>query len=118
MASVRFDSGLVTPLPKALIGSSCQECDKPQANWKLMRSQSETPFICSVCLLYESHWGQDNAEDIGILVENVGASMGAPLAVELDGRLVPHEADRIMFSIVASNKAWALRERMERKAAR
>jgi len=117
MESVSFDSFLVLPLPKVLLKSACSECDKPQSVWKLTRSPVELPFICSLCLLYKSRWGEDNAESISGLIQAVEGKLGKLFDRDESRWLLrPEDADRIMFAIVATNRAFAMRDRMEKKA--
>lgn len=117
MASVSFDSHLVVPLPKDLLGSRCSECDKAQAVWRLTRSPLELPFVCSHCLLYKSRWGEDNLTPITELIQAVEGALGTSFERDSDLKLVHcSDADRIMFSIVATNRAFGVRDRLERKA--
>jgi hypothetical protein len=117
MVSVSFDPLLVLPLPKDLLGAACSECDKPQAVWKLTRSPVELPFICSLCLLYKSRWAEENVEPIAGLIQAVEGKLGKMFDRDEKRCLVRAEdADRIMFAIVATNRAFSMRDRMEKKA--
>lgn len=117
MASVSFDPHLVAPLSKDLLGSRCSECDKAQAVWRLTRSPAELPFVCSYCLLYKSRWADDNVQPIADLIQAVEGRMGKVFERDEDRKLVYCiDADRIMFAIVATNRAFFMRDRMEKKA--
>ena len=114
MQPVSFDTSLVRPLPKELFGSVCSECDKPQSVWALPHATQlgqETPFVCSLCVLYESRWAQDAGESVAAFVAEVERVRGTPFDRNDAGHLARVEdADRILIAIVIENRLDAVRK--------
>ncbi len=50
---------VIRPLPKALRGQACTQCNKLQASWDLPIKYKEPVLICSLCVLYDpSIWDE------------------------------------------------------------
>lgn len=113
MAWVSFDPALITPLPKILLGSVCSQCDKTQAVWSLRRAYGDKPFVCSLCVLYESSWGRAKKEALDAFIAEVEKTK-TPFVREPNGHLTCSDADRVMFAIVLSNKMDSLRSKIDK----
>lgn len=118
MRPVSFDHTMLRPLPQELLGATCGQCDKPQAVWALVHATQtgdETPFVCSLCMLYKSRWSTDARESIDALIAEVEWVRQPFERSSLTGELVScRDADRIMFAVVAENYMTAAKERMAR----
>ena len=95
----------VTILPKALWDMTCHVCDKRQSRWKY--NGPEEGQLCSCCLLYESEWGRGVKGRLTAFIEDIETETGCELEKEESGRLVPSEADRVVGSLVLTNKIFA-----------
>lgn len=90
---------VLMPLPSNLWHSNCAKCDKPQARWTI-RGVKPDVFVCSLCLLYKTGWGQRNESLIETTLESVEKSRDQPF-VRQDSRLFNcPDADSVMGVIV------------------
>lgn len=104
---------LLLPLPSKALGSSCTDCDKPQANWALQPVAGIAP-ICSLCVLYKVPWLGKNAEDIAQYVAEVERASGQTFQKTPDGRILRCEdADRLVASLVLTGKVVAMARRKQ-----
>jgi len=76
----------------------CEKCLKVEARWGIGRPPNSY-FSCAHCFLYQTPWGEQNAEKIRDLVAKVEVAMGRTISD--DGVVRRDEADRILSSIVA-----------------
>ena len=112
--AINFDSASIRVLPKQLQGTACSQCDKTQAKWELIRAPEGEGFICSLCMLYGTRWGEENVPHLLAFVNAVVEHTGRPILMD-HGRIVKvEEADRIFGAIVAENKVTSLRQRLWR----
>ena len=112
--AINFDASSLRVLPKQLQGASCSKCDKPQAVWELTRADLGEGFICSLCMLYETRWGEENAAHLLAFIGAVVENTGEPILMD-HGRIVkPDDANRIFGALVAENKVTSLRQRLWR----
>lgn len=114
LTAINFDGSSLRVLPRQLQNAHCCECDKPQAKWELTRAQQGEGFICSLCMLYETRWGEENKTQLLEFVDAVVEYTGKPIMMD-NGRIVNLEdADRIFGAIVAENKVTSLRQKLWR----
>lgn len=112
--AINFDGSSIRVLPRQLQNVTCCECDKPRAKWELVRAPQGEGFTCSLCMLYKTRWGDDNAAHLLAFVDAVMEHTGQPIRMD-HGRIVKIEdADRIFGAIVAENKVTALRQKLWR----
>jgi hypothetical protein len=108
---VYFDTALIRPLPKELLGSVCSVCDKPQSVWALpfaAQQGTEIPFVCSLCVLYKSRWAESGREAVDALIAAVEARKSAQYERTLTGELVQcSDADRFLMAIFLENRLAA-----------
>lgn len=89
------------PLPKPSWNINCCVCDKPQARWELRVGAPGPVFICGMCVLYESDWGQSNAELVLETSQNIELHGQRSLQRAEAGKLaVPTDADDVLGVIV------------------
>jgi hypothetical protein len=88
------------PLPKNSWNVNCSLCDKPQARWMLQLGLPNPVFVCGMCVLYESEWGQNNVEMVGSMMDQIRRASGREFSL-MDGRLLrPSDADDVLGVIV------------------
>lgn len=88
------------PLPKNSWNVNCSLCDKPQARWLLQLGLPNPVFVCGMCVLYDSLWGQNNTEFVGGIMDQIRRQSDREFPV-LDGKLQrPTDADDILGVIV------------------
>ena len=102
---VLFPALLVSPLPSKLPGgTSCAECDKPQALW-FLQALPGMALICSWCVLYTVPWEGKDAEDIRWFIAVVEATQDRVFEKDIEGRLLCcSDADRLVTSLVLTSK--------------
>ena len=114
LTAINFDGNTIRVLPQQMHGSHCCECDKPRAKWELLRAAPGEGFICSLCMLYKTRWGEENEKQILEFVDAVVEYTGKPIKMN-EGRVVKlDDADRIFGAIVAENKVTSLRQKLWR----
>ena len=116
MKPLLVDTRMLRPLPKTLFQSPCSNCDKRQAMWEMGPERSdECVFVCSLCFLYESRWGESRREQIDILVDEVQVEAGEKFLRATDGKqlLSCKDADRILGSIALTSRMFRLEDKMK-----
>lgn len=99
----------VKPLPQALQGAYCAECDKPMSKWEYTKIP-KNQMMCSACMLYKTEWGKSYTEQIKRLVKNVEVEIGAIFS-KRNGKLYEMEdTDRIMSAIVLASRVNITRD--------
>lgn len=105
MRSVCFDTALVKAAPKEHHGGACSVCDKCQSVWLRQAPGLEISYVCSICLLYKSSWGEREKDNIKSLVEAVEARRGVIYEKTSEGNLANcREADALMASVYMVNQ--------------
>ena len=104
-APLVIDTRLFRPLPQALFRSICSNCDRAQAMWEMgPGGSSECVFVCSLCFLYESQWGQRRADQIPVLIADIEAEKGEGFLRAPDGRLLfCKDADGVVGAIALAS---------------
>jgi hypothetical protein len=103
MQSVRFETGLLAPLPKHLQGSACSLCDKMQAVWHL-RGDDLNP-VCSLCVLYSVDWDGKSPLQLQAYMAAVEEAKGVKFARGPDGLLCDiHAANALITGLVTVSR--------------
>lgn len=102
----------IRPLPRAMWGANCDNCDKPHAKWEytVFGNRTKQKRMCSKCMLYESKLGKSLAVGIEALIKEVEKELGTKFQKK-DGKIVKVEdADRIFGAVVFANRVHAVRD--------
>jgi hypothetical protein len=122
-----IDPRMLMPLPKALWGTACDNCNRPQSKWRIfspMKRPAEPgaaiPITdadfgptCSVCFLYESPWSKQRREDIQRFITDLEHEIGEKFLVDPDGRLTPNAADRALGAIALTSRMFEMQDQMQ-----
>lgn len=90
---------LLTPLPRTLWQSNCAVCDKTQARWTV-RGVQPAVFICSLCLLYRTTWGKQNAAQVESIKAEVEKSRTEPFQMQGEKLHNCADADSVLGVVV------------------
>lgn len=123
---ILIDPRLLMPLPKALWGTACDNCNRPQSKWRVFSpmkrpasgqaiplSDADFAPTCSVCFLYESPWGKQRREDIQRFIADLEREMGEKFLVDTEGRLTPNAADRALGAIALTSRMFEMHDQMK-----
>jgi len=113
-----IDPRYIRALPKALFRSNCVECDRLQAMWEMGPEGGERVFICSICFLYESNWGQKRIEQVHDVVQEVEKESGSNFMRDADGDrlLSSKDADGIVGALALTSRMFFAQDRMQAMA--
>jgi hypothetical protein len=106
------------PLPENMWGTSCDKCDKRQANWeywspKLPPTERRGYLVCSLCWLYRSDWGREHSADIAQYIALVEQSARVTFQRTANNQLLMcNDADRILGAIVLTSRMFVYRGRL------
>jgi len=88
----------------------CATCKKKSARW-LVLTDSAWISMCSLCWLYATPWGEQNAEGLAELVVGTEKSLGRQF-VCVDGKLSDFaDGDRILSAISLTSRIFKAAER-------
>jgi hypothetical protein len=123
---LRIDARMLKPLPQALWGTACDNCNRPQSKWRIFAPMKRPPDgeaipiteadfgpTCSVCFLYESLWGKRQQEEIQRFIREVEVASGEKFLVDPTGRLVPSAADRILVTIAMTSEMFDMQDQIK-----
>lgn len=111
-----IDTRMLRPLPQSLYDSTCSNCDKRQSRWEMGPQGSDNvAFVCSLCFLYESKWGEARRDQIDILVDEVEAEAGEKYLRGADGTQLMSckDADRMVASIALTSRMFQVHDTIE-----
>ena len=119
-----IDTRLLMPLPKALWGTACDNCNREQSKWRvfspMQRGESpiaitEADFVptCSVCFIYESPWGKQRAEEIKRFITDLENETRQRFLLDPDGKLTPNAADQALGAIALTSRMFEMQDRMQ-----
>jgi hypothetical protein len=121
-----IDPRLLMPLPKALWGTACDNCNRAQAKWRVFSpmqrpadgnaipiTDADFSPTCSVCFLYESPWGKQRREDIQRFIADLEQEMHQKFLLDPSGRLTPNAADQALGAIALTSKMFEMQDRMK-----
>jgi hypothetical protein len=116
MVPLVLDTRMLRPLPQPMYDAPCSNCDKRQSRWEMgLAGSSNLSFVCSLCFLYESKWGEARRDQIDILVREVEIERGEKFLRGADGTqlLSCPDADRILASIALTSRMFQVHDTIE-----
>jgi hypothetical protein len=113
-APLIIDTRFLRPLPKAMWGAVCVNCDKAQSMWE-MGPTEEPNAVCSLCFLYESKWAEKRLDDIHGMVRDVEAHTGEKM---LRGRdnvslISAKDGNKILGALAMTSRMFQLQDKLE-----
>jgi hypothetical protein len=95
----------IRPLPKSLVGASCDACGKLGSKWCVFLDSENMSPVCSLCYLSKSGWAVSKEDHITKLVLATEERIGSPFQKDSSGRLVQmNDADRILFALACVDR--------------
>jgi len=116
MVPLVLDTRMLRPLPQSLYDAACSNCDKRQSRWEMGPANTDRcVFVCSLCFLYESKWGEARRDQIDILVDEVEKERGQKFLRSVDGTslLRCQDADQILASVALTSRMFQVHDTIE-----
>jgi hypothetical protein len=121
-----IDTRMLMPLPKALWGTACDNCNRMQSKWRVFSPMQRPPDgqpipiteadfapTCSVCFLYESPWAKQRREVIQQFIVDLEHEIGQKFVLDNEGRLTPNAADQALGAIALTSRMFEQQDRMK-----
>ena len=90
------------PLHLSQRGHQCSSCDAREARWQVRLGKSPA-YICSMCVLYDSRWGELNRVNIDAVLAQV--KQHRPDLEVVEGRVTQDKAaDDLLGVIVLADR--------------
>lgn len=115
LAPMVLDTRMLRPLPEPLWDSSCVNCDRMQSRWEMgPQGSDECVFVCSLCFLYESQWGQKRRDQLPFLIHDIEAEKGERFLRTPDDRLLScKDANDILGAIALTSRMFQVHDTIE-----
>jgi hypothetical protein len=116
MVPLVIDTRMLRPLPQSLYDSACSNCDKRQSRWEMGPANSpNVAFVCSICFLYESKWGEARRDQIDVLIDEVEKERGQKFLRGVDGTELINckDADSIVASVALTSRMFQVHDTIE-----
>jgi hypothetical protein len=109
-----IDTRYLRPLPKAMWGAVCVNCDKAQSMWE-MGPPEEPNAVCSLCFLYQSQWGEKRVDDIHAMVRDVETHCKETFLRDQDGHTLisAKDGNKILGALAMTSRMFALQDKLE-----
>lgn len=117
LAPLVVDTRMLRPLDKARFRSKCSNCGQDQAMWEMgpANEPEKCTFVCSICFLYESKWGEKRRDQIDALADDVEQEKGVRFLRGQDGKqlLACKDADGLLSAIAITSRMFQMQDRLQ-----
>lgn len=98
---------MLRPLPKSMRGACCNWCNRNQSSWSAENPLGEEAivYICSLCVLYRSEWGQKQHGAVTSGVIEIEKARGQTFDRNKEGKLEQSgQADHVLGVLVLMDR--------------
>lgn len=114
-APLIIDTRFLRPMPKAMWGANCVNCDKSQSMWEMGPPDEPNP-VCALCFLYESQWAEKRIDEVHGLVRDIEVSTGEKMLRSPGDNvslLSVKDANKVLGAIAMTSRMFALQDKLE-----